>query len=341
MMVTKTYIQIALTLGVGLASLANAAGSGGRIVGTSPTNNQIRLRFETANGYSYQVQACPTLTSRFWSDALPPVNATGSLTNVLAPKQGTSGYYRVLEFTNRTFWYDWKYYYETPFLSNWGVGTTQNTYAHTDRPYDWYIDQADTGASASANCGPSSVTMGIKWYNQSFSKTAEDARNTYPRGGGWWYTSDIINYLNLYSVPNTTSSFTGTNQLMGLLSQSNLVILCISTAYLTLDTTSEYRVRRFYSFAGGHFIVVKGYRKVDNAVFFEVYDPNNWHAVYADKTLKGRNRLYQAGELANAIINWWDYLIVIPPSSGGGGSAKMSEWLKPVDPANIVHMWGM
>jgi hypothetical protein len=217
----------------------------------------------------------------------------------------------------------------------------QNSYAHNDRAYDWYIDQADTGTYANANCGPSSVTMGIKWYDQSFSKTAEDARNTYPEGGGWWYTYDIINYLNLNSIPNTTSYFTGTNQLMGLLNQSNLVILCISTAYLTEDYTSEHRVGRFYSYASGHFLVVKGYRIVDGNLFFEVYDPNDWHAAYADTTPKGRNRHLAAGELANAIANWWNYLIVIAPPGGGGMGAEANVWLKPVDPAHIVHMWGM
>jgi len=336
----KTYVQIALALSVGLASLANAEGSGGQIVGTSMTNAQISLLFETTNGYSYQVQTNPTLNSRFWGDTFPPVSATGSLTSVLAPGQGTIGFYRVLEFTNLTFWYDWGYYYEVPFLSTWGLGTMQNSYAHNDRAYDWYIDQADTGTYANANCGPSSVTMGIKWYDQSFSKTAEDARNTYPEGGGWWYTYDIINYLNLNSIPNTTSYFTGTNQLMGLLNQSNLVILCISTAYLTEDYTSEHRVGRF-SYASGHFLVVKGYRIVDGNLFFEVYDPNDWHAAYADTTPKGRNRHLAAGELANAIANWWNYLIVIAPPGGGGMGAEANVWLKPVDPAHIVHMWGM
>jgi hypothetical protein len=337
----KTNVHITLALAVGLASLSNAEGSGGQIVGTSMTNAQIRLLIKTTNGYSYQVQANPTLHSRFWNDTFPPLSATGSLTSVLAPGQGTIGFYRVLEFTNLTFWYDWGYYYEAPFLNTWGLGTIQNSYAHTDRVYDWYIDQADTGADANANCGPSSVTMGIKWYQQSFTNTAEYARNTYPEGGGWWWTYDIVNYLNLYSIPNTTSYFTGTNQLMGLLNQSNLVILCISTAYLTQDYTSEHRVGRFYSYASGHFIVVKGYRVVDGNLFFEVYDPNNWHEVYADDTPKGRNRHLLAGDLANAITNWWNYLIVIAPPTGGQARAAISEWLKPVDPNQIAPGWGM
>ena len=267
-------------------------------------------------------------------------NATTSLTRVWAPAAGTIGFFKVLELTNWPFWYDWKYYYQAPTLSTWGVGVSQSSYDHSDRAYEWYIDQADTGPDANNNCGPSSVTMAIKWYDSTFSKTAEDARNTYPEDHGWWYTDDIINYLNLYGIPNTTSAFTGPDQLAGLLSQGNVVILCITTAYLTQDYSSEHRVGRFYSFAGGHFVVVKGCRSVDSSVFFETYDPNNWHALYADTTPKGRNRHYLAADLAAAIGNWWNYLIVIPPPPGAGESVKANRWLQPVDPAHIVHMPG-
>lgn len=156
----RSRILVALWLGVAACgSQAIAAGSGGLIVGATVTNSQMWLLFQTASGCSYQVQNSPTLGSRFWMDPLPSLSATGSQSTALVPVQASTGFFRVLEFTNRTFWYDWAYYYETPWLSTWGLGATQTAYAHLDPPYDWYIDQADTGASAAANCGPSSVTM--------------------------------------------------------------------------------------------------------------------------------------------------------------------------------------
>ena len=316
-----------------------ALAGGGRIIGASVTNSQVRLSFESTSGRTYQVQSSPVLGTRYWVDSLPSLVATGSLATASVAMLGQAGFFKVLEFTNSAFWYDWRYYYQTPFLTTWGLGLPQSGYVHLDRAYEWYIDQADTGTYANNNCGPSSVTMAIKWFNRNFSKTAADARNTYPEGGGWWYTSDIINYLNLCSIPNTTSGFTGTNQLTGLLNQGYLVILCLSTAYLTTDYTAEHRVGRFYSYASGHFLVVKGWRITNNALFFEVYDPNNWHATYADSTPKGRNRHLPAADLASAIANWWNYLIVVHPPSGGGGLVPTA-WLNPVDPAQIVHMWG-
>ena len=300
---------------------SNAAADGGLIVGADLTNSQMRLLFQSTSGCSYQVQSSPTLNSRFWSDTLGSVSATEGQTSVVAPARAVSGFFKVLEFTNRAFWYDWGYYYEAPYLTAWGLGSPQTAYAHNDRPYDWYIDQADTGASASANCGPSSVTMALKWYNQSFAKTAADARNQYPENGGWWYNWDVNNYLNLNSVPNTNVWYTGTNQLMGILSQGNLVIVSLDTTYLGLDAAGEHRVGRFYSYTGGHFVVVKGWRASGNTLFFEVYDPYNWHAAYADKTPKGRNRHLLAADLSRAIAKWWNYLIVIPPPPVASGGA--------------------
>ncbi len=335
----KSWLVIAAAA-LAWANPADTAALGGRIVHAWRTNAQVGLQFETATGRSYQVQSSVGGRGQFWNDVLPSVSATDSLTSVLVPTQADVEFFRVLEFTNRVFWYDWKYCYESPCLSAWGLGSTQTAYAHADRPFDWYIDQADTGACANNNCGPASVTMAIKWYKPTFSQTAADARNACFRDGGWWYTSDILNYLRLHSVPNTTSAFTGTNQLMAVLSQGNLVILCLNTAYLMPSSASECRAGRFYSFASGHFLVVKGWRKVSNNLFFEVYDPNNWHATYADQTPKGRNRHLPAAELANAIANWWNYLIVIPPPSGGA-SLLADPWLAPVDPDHIVHACGM
>jgi hypothetical protein len=304
---------IAVAAGViSLGQPADAAQDGGRIIGASRTNAQMQLQFLTTAGNSYQVQSSTAGNSRFWSDVLAPLSATGSLGTVLAPASLPIGFFQVLEFTNRTFWYDWGYYYETPFLTNWGLGSAQNGYVHNDRPYEWYIDQADTGVNANANCGPSSVTMALKWYNPSFTNTAAAARALYPEEGGWWYTWDINNYLNLYSVPYTNVWYTGTNQLMQVLSQGSLVILDIDTTYLGADFASEHRAGRFYGYTGGHFIVVKGWRIVDNTLYFEVYDPYNWHLTYGDGSPDGRNRHFRATDLSNAITAWWNYLIVIP-----------------------------
>jgi len=318
---------------------------GGRSTDIVVSNGHIRLLFETVPGRSYQLQQIPNVTGRWWDDEGSTVVATETTTVSHVTNDASCAFFRVLEFTNSVFWYDWTYLYQDPYLSSWGLGVSEESYHHQDRSCEWYIDQADTGAASANNCGPSSVTMAIKWYDRSFAKTAEDARNwSYDwRGNGWWFTTDIIDYLDLHSVPNTTSSYTDTDQLQGLVSVGKLLILCVDTGYLTQNANSTQRIDRFYSYAGGHFIVVKGARSVSGSLLLEVYDPNNWHAAYIDGTPKGRNRHFRGDELTQAISNWWDYIIVVDaPADGGGGKTlqQSSHWLKPVDPSTIEHACG-
>lgn len=196
-------------------------------------------------------------------------------------------------------------------LRKWGLGTTEDEYVSNNRPYSWYIDQGDTGEYSNNNCGPSSATMSLKWYNSNFSKTAEDARNTYLENGGWWKTTDVTNYLSLNNAKYSVLNNSGEGFLENTLKQGNIIILCIDTSYLSYNDNSEQRVGRFYDYQGGHFIVVKGYIVVDGKTYFEVYDPNNWGETYSDGQPKGKDRYYASTELMNAMSNWWNYLIVV------------------------------
>jgi hypothetical protein len=231
-------------------------------------------------------------------------------------------------------WYDGNSY-DADSLKSWGMGSTQIEYIHNDKDYDWYIDQANTGSAAVNNCGPSCVTMAIKWYDKNFSKTAADARNMFPLNGGWWYTNNIIDYLNYYEIKNSTISFSDSAQLENVLKDGNIAILCISTAYLRYNNNQTQRVDRFYSYASGHFIVIKGIRKVDNEIYFEAYDPNSWNGKYTDGSLKGKNRHYRSGDISNAIKKWWNYIIVISKNN-----LAKSLNARVVKSVNIKHMWG-
>ena len=178
--------------------------------------------------------------------------------------------------------------------------------------------------------------MAIKWYDKTFSKSAEDARNMYPNDCGWWYTNNIIDYLNYYNIPNSVLSFSDATQLENVLKEGNIAILCISTEYLRYNSITTQRVDRFYTYSSGHFIVIKGMRQVDNEMYFETYDPNTWSAKYYDGSLKGRNRHYRVADISNAIKNWWNYIIVISKNKLGKNLAIQSK-----NPSVIKQMWGM
>ena len=59
-----------------------------------------------------------------------------------------------------------------------------------------------------------------------------------------------------------------------------------------------------YGTSGGHFLVVKGYRELDNEFYFEVYDPAHGSYAYTDGTLIGKNRYYRFEDIYNATSTW-------------------------------------
>ncbi|MCY6355160.1 SH3 domain-containing protein [Clostridium sp. ZS2-4] len=217
-----------------------------------------------------------------------------------------------------------------------GLGKYETEYIHNDREYEWYIDQYETGTYNYENCGPSSVTMAIKWADSSFDKTAQDARNTYRSEGGWWYTYDIINYLDKYNIKNWTSEDIKESSMKKELNNGNIMMLCIDSNYITYNSNEEQHVGRHYGVGGGHFIVVKGYKVVDDKTYFEVYDPNSWNEVYENGTKKGKNRYYSSEDVIESMEKWWPYMIVVSDKNSGG----YGERTKGVNINEIIHSSG-
>lgn len=338
-----------LLLGVALLAAAPAVvcAAGPQVIAFSAAGGTADLDVATTPGAFYLLQGNDRLDTRYWVDRSALVVAPGATLAFSDTEGASSRFWRVCEFSDSVFWYDWQYLSQAQYLAPWGLGGTQESYEHVDRAYEWYIDQADTGVASDSNCGPSSVTMALRWRNEAFAKTAAEARewSSSWRGVGWWYTSDIINYLTLQGVDGRISQFTGADQLAGLIAEGNLLILCIDTTYLAQNFVEASRTGRFYGFGGGHFLVVKGARTVSGVQYLEVYDPNTWHQAYGDGTPKGRNRHYRAGDLNAAITNWWPYLIVVPPAAATAGipgirARSFQSWERPVDPASIEHACG-
>lgn len=197
-----------------------------------------------------------------------------------------------------------------------GLGKNLQNEKSNNVPYEWYIDQGSTGEFSFINCGPSSVTMAIKWADESFSKTTEDARNTYQPTGGWWYTSDIRTYLNDYQIANATVSLNHIMDINQHIDDGNIIILCLDIFYVREEQNPKHHLDKFYSTASkdaGHFIVVKGYKIVDDNLFYEVYDPWSLGLKYNDGSLKGKDRYYRAEDLNIATQAWWKYAIIVSP----------------------------
>lgn len=204
-------------------------------------------------------------------------------------------------------------------VETYGLGTTlRDAKSIATTEYDWYKDQAQTGLFSSINCGPAVATMALHWADPSFTHTVEEARNTYRASGGWWYTTDIVNYLNKYQVNSSHATLTDRYQtIKKYIDKEYLVILCLDSYYITYNPDPYLRVDKYYKVAAkdtGHFIIVKGYRQVDDKFFFEVYDPWSYGSRYIlGNQLKGKDRYYNSQDIEVATNVWWDFAILVAP----------------------------
>lgn len=223
-----------------------------------------------------------------------------------------------------------------------GLGGFQKITLSNNRDYNWYYDQANTGTFSSINCGPTSTTMAAKWSNPDFSYSPEHARECYNPDGGWWYTSDVDNYLTDNDIPHDfialSGDSTGTQQkIIQELNDGNILILCLDMFYIRNESNKKWHVDKFYktySKDWGHFIVVKGFKQVDGGIFFEVYDPFGYRQTYSDGSFKGIDRFYRSSDIYKATSIWWNYAIVIS-EKGKGLSVKGA-----INKSEINHMWG-
>ena len=224
------------------------------------------------------------------------------------------------------------------YIRSIGLGKSLVKEKSNDVDFEWYIDQSNSGTHSLLNCGPTSVTMAIKWFDKDFTGSAEDARNTYRSSGGWWYTNDIIAYLNNYNVDNRTIDLDNISNVRDEIDAGNIVIICLDMFYVQYHKDPEYHVNKFYETndAGwGHFIVVKGYKEIDGTVFYETYDPYSFSRSYSAGGLKGKNRYYSGPDLDAATNVWWDYAIVVEKSGSASGGRKAG-----VDVSKIIHKPG-
>lgn len=205
---------------------------------------------------------------------------------------------------------------ENPLMVKWGLGKELKEEFSLNRDYEWYIDQKETGIYNYNNCGPSCVTMAIKWANRDFDLPADSARSFALNDGGWWYASDITGYLDMNDVTNNIIEYKSVHSFIDNLKDSLIIILAIDAHYISFNYNQTHRTGRYYA-AGedfGHFIILKGYKIVDDKLYFEVYDPNSWGRKYEDGQYKGLDRYYSAGDLDLAIRKWWHYAIIITAS---------------------------
>ena len=189
----------------------------------------------------------------------------------------------------------------------YGLGKVLMAERSNNVSYEWYINQSTTGEYVGHNCGPTCITMACKWANPNFSKTVEEARNDYltisTKGWSWKL---MVNYLIDNKIDHEMEILSDENSLKTIIDNGHICILALKMYYIRLVKPLkmpgvEWRIDRYYdsSISSAHYIIVKGYKIVDDITWLEVYDPAGWQ-FYDDGTFFGRNRYYRSTEVINA-----------------------------------------
>jgi len=193
------------------------------------------------------------------------------------------------------------------YTAKWGLGRFIKESGSNDRLYNWYFTQAGTGEYWNINCGPACVTMAMKWADSSFNLAPADARAYFPQNTGLWGFGTIGEYLREHDFDHSYVNLGGTaeetfNIIKKQIDSGRIGILLITTEKLGgfIGVSGDPYADRYYPENFNHFVVVYGYKKVDDEIFFQVNDPWNVALTHADGSLKGKNRYYRYGDIYNA-----------------------------------------
>ena len=128
-----------------------------------------------------------------------------------------------------------------------------------ERPYDWHVNQQDSGEYSDVNCMPSCVVMAMKYQGLSDPPSAEKLREDNPLDGLGWNDVLAEKVMQQYGLKFTDSFEVNLDKMLDLLDKGNILYV------MYWDSNSQV----------GHSVIIKGYWKLVSNVNFIVSDPNN------------------------------------------------------------------
>lgn len=210
------------------------------------------------------------------------------------------------------------------YTSSYGLGNFLIAGKSNDGKTDYYIQQQHSGTYSDNNCGPAVAVMAAKFVNPSYSGTVEQAREealvSEVDGGVNWFPRDIYKYLWRHGAEPAYCDFSKStyddyvSTITSKIDAGCIAISCIKMTSITeaVNPNSQKRVHKYYPGTAGHFLLIKGYRKMGTDTWFEVHDPWGLDKKYEDGTPVGANRYYLASQVAKS-IDWNYWSIVVPP----------------------------
>jgi hypothetical protein len=200
----------------------------------------------------------------------------------------------------------------------YGLGENLS-YEHSNNVnYDWYYDQYNTSPDPfNINCGPTAVTMAAKWANENFNRTATDVSNNFMESH-YWNSHDITCFFDQYSINYYIINLNQIDSIQRQINLGNIAILEVFMPRIRKEENVKWHINKFNNLNGYHYIIVKGYKIVDNIVYYEVYDPDSFGMCYDNGTLKGIDRYYRGDDLNGAVLVSWPYAIIVSKSPSKG-----------------------
>ena len=215
----------------------------------------------------------------------------------------------------------------------YGLGYSLTKEVSNNVDYEWYVDQGNTGKYSLINCGPACTQMVLKWAKPNYSTTAEELRDKIGHTD-WWNIgtgSEIHKVLIDENVEFGYIWLETYQSLIDELDNGNIAIVNPDIYYIREFFIPEWRIDKFYktsSSRSGHFIVIKGYKKIDDAYLFEVYDPWSLGEKYENGEYKGKDRYYRAEDvMISTKDKWWGYALIVSKSDNKKSKASSFNWI--------------
>lgn len=184
----------------------------------------------------------------------------------------------------------------------------QGVTVSNNKDYDYYYDQRLSGKHHVLNCVPTCTAMILKYLDPNSKDTSESLRNEYEIDGKGWNPDIFLDVLKKRNIKYIAFPHKNAEQ------TDMMVRRYIKNGYIAMffsDMHKIYGVRNNPSKLGKshndpevvrHTYIVKGYKYVDNELYYEIYDPDSGNIKDKSGQPIGKNRYYKASEVISSII---------------------------------------
>lgn len=168
---------------------------------------------------------------------------------------------------------------------------------NSDRDYEWYSSQYNTGEEWRGNCAPTCVRMGMMFQNNVNVPSVEEIRAFSPQPGLGWYLNTAVAAFDHWGYKTKVVKITSKNQvkrrLINTVKSGDIAMVVLNIKKLTYsdDPDSKYNI---YFKGYAHYIIIKGLS--EDGKWFIVHDP--WNDKEGDI---GKDRFYSVEEVSESV----------------------------------------